>query len=302
MELYSERHGRITPKSHTYFIDENIYSLLLNCCTAYKKNLTHIFQLKRHNSFVNADYITFDERSFSQRICILIPSLFRNKEHKIDIPQNGDDYDQYALLDLVEFFGKNIKDVNEQWNDSRYKNYQHIILYDSSEVFNNFKDSINSLFLEAGLLYKLTDQKNIERIVDNDVVTPEIGNKFESLNDKVLNDLLKQAIDLYRTPNKSARQEAIEKLWDAFERLKTYYVSMDKKNSVNKIIKDMSHGDKNFDTMFENEFDELTKIGNSFSIRHHETNQKEITDVHYYDYLFNRCLSLISLSVNYLVK
>ncbi len=49
-----------------------------------------------------------------------------------------------------------------------------IFIYDSSKVFNEFKNSINELFSEAELLYELNDEKIIERLVDDDVLTPEI--------------------------------------------------------------------------------------------------------------------------------
>lgn len=213
MELYSERHGKRDLKQHTYCINENMYSLLLSCCTKYKKNLTKIFQLPCHNSFVDEDYIKFNEKIFSQRINSKIPSLFRNESGAIAAPKSGDNYDQYALLDLIEFFGKNIKDVREAWNNENYRNYKNIYIYDSSKVFNEFKNSINELFSEAGLLYELNDEKIIERLVDDDVLTPEIETSFESLTDKQLHDLLESAIDFYRTPNNSARQESLEKLW-----------------------------------------------------------------------------------------
>ena len=55
-----------------------------------------------------------------------------------------------------------------------------------------------------------------------------------------------------------------------------------------------------FIDLFTKEFKALTEIGNSFTIRHHETNKIEIPDLNYYDYFFNRCLSLIALAVEYL--
>lgn len=96
---------------------------------------------------------------------------------------------------------------------------------------------------------------------------------------------------------------AVEKMWDAFERLKTYYSpSLDKKNSVNKIIEIISNNDEVFKGFFEKEFIELTYIGNNFRIRHHETTKINIEDEKHYMYLYMRCLSLISMSLNYLKK
>lgn len=112
--------------------------------------------------------------------------------------------------------------------------------------------------------------------------------------------MLKDAVALYKTPNSTARQDSVEKIWDALERLKTYYITLNKSQSIEKIVNDMANGNSNFINLFDNEFRELTKIGNSYRIRHHETDKFEITDERYYDYFFNRCLSLIALAIDYL--
>lgn len=75
---------------------------------------------------------------------------------------------------------------------------------------------------------------------------------------------------------------------------------MDKKSSVEKIVNDMAGGQAAYISLFDEEFRALTRLGNDFRIRHHETNKIDITDIHHYDYFFNRCLSLISLAIQYL--
>ena len=75
---------------------------------------------------------------------------------------------------------------------------------------------------------------------------------------------------------------------------------MKKDKSAEKIVNDMAAGQAPYVTLFDTEFSALTKIGNDFRIRHHETDKVEITDVRYYDYFFNRCLSLIALAIQYL--
>ena len=96
-------------------------------------------------------------------------------------------------------------------------------------------------------------------------------------------------------PTAQAHRDAVEKIWDALERLKTYYKNLDKKRSVSKIISEMSSGNEAFASLFNNEFKALTDIGNNYRIRHHETNKVDITDPRHYDYFFNRCLSLIGI-------
>ena len=113
-----------------------------------------------------------------------------------------------------------------------------------------------------------------------------------------LKELLQEANTYYEEGNLKI---AVEKLWDAFERLKTYYSpTLDKKKSVKRIINDISENKEPFKKLFEKEFFELTKIGNDFRIRHHETTKIDIDDNRHYDYFYNRCLSIIKLALQYL--
>lgn len=299
--LYTQRHGLRKPVEKTYDINIEMYSLLFDCCNRYKKNLTHIFPLNCHHDFTNSDYLSFDEKGFANRIKIVIPTLYKNEYGVICSPDSLG-YDQFALIDYIEFFAQNIEDISEEWNNLRYKNYQYIDCLGTSNIFEAFRKEINELFGLSGLLYELTNEAIVVRIVVNSILTQDIQNIIAEVEEEGVRELLKDAIALYKTPNSAARQDSVEKIWDAFERLKTYYTSMDKKQSSEKIIKDMSMSDSNYENLFNKEFGELTSIGNNFRIRHHETNKINIPDQRYYDYLFNRCLSLIALAIQYLEK
>lgn len=140
----------------------------------------------------------------------------------------------------------------------------------------------------------------VERIPENGVLSKEIESAIVKVPEQGLKELLQDAIQLYKTPRPQARQDSVEKIWDALERLKTYYTAMDKKASAAEIVNDMANNQSEFVAIFDEEFRALTKIGNDFRIRHHETNKIDITDSRHYDYFFNRCLSLISLAIQYL--
>ncbi len=140
----------------------------------------------------------------------------------------------------------------------------------------------------------------VERIPESGVLSKEIESAVAQVPEKGLKELLQDAILLYKTPGPQARQDSVEKIWDALERLKTFYTTMDKKASSTKIINDMANNRTEFVRVFEEEFRALTKIGNDFRIRHHETDKTDITDSRHYDYFFNRCLSLIALAIQYL--
>ena len=300
MDLYTERHGIRAPIEKTYTINTNMYALLFDCCKRYYRNLTWLFTQNCHDDFTASDYLAFNEQAFQNRMKIKTPALFRDEYDRIKVPSADDTYDQYALLDFIEFIVQNIKDISEGWNNQRYRNYWYIDCLNTTSVFANFRNEINEIFKESGLLYILTSDKIIERVVENSPLTPEVENLTTVVSEKGTRDLLKDAIALYKTPNPAARQDSVEKIWDAMERLKTYYSALDKKKSAEKVVADMSGGQAAYQTVFNEEFLALTKIGNNFRIRHHETDKIEIIDNRYYDYFFNRCLSLIALAIQYL--
>lgn len=126
-------------------------------------------------------------------------------------------------------------------------------------------------------------------------IKPEI---LEPIQEAGLKELLQNASSYYE---KGDVRVAVEKLWDALERLKTYYSpALNKRESVHKIIKDMSNNKNEYERLFEKEFQQLTTIGNNFRIRHHEKNKINIEDDRYYEYFYKRCLSLVSTAIQYL--
>lgn len=131
-------------------------------------------------------------------------------------------------------------------------------------------------------------------------MTNGIVKQVENLEEDGLKSLLQDTIKLHRSPKPEQNYTAVEKIWDALERLKTYNTNVNKKRSLEIILNNVAHGDKVFIDLFDDEFQALTKIGNNFRIRHHETNKINITDNRYFDYFFNRCMSLIALVIQYL--
>lgn len=163
-----------------------------------------------------------------------------------------------------------------------------------------FQAAINDSLRKDNLSFRLSDSGLIELQADHEVLSPEIIANVDLVAEPGIRDLIKEAIEKHMQPTVQAHRDAVEKIWDALERLKTYYTELDKKGSVSKIIKDMAGGNANYIELFDSEFDSLRKIGNNFRIRHHETDKIDITDPRHYDYFFNRCLSLIALAIQYL--
>lgn len=180
-------------------------------------------------------------------------------------------------------------------HNSPFYVFDAIELYEKYNAESDFAAQVNALFNLNSVEFRLK-QGQIESTFDVSIDKQDVS----TISEKGLKDLIIEADSYYRTGNK---QIAVEKMWDAFERLKTFYSpSLDKSASANKIIDDMSNFESNFKELYEAEFKALTSIGNNFRIRHHETTKVDITDTRQYEYLYKRCLALISVAIQYLER
>lgn len=192
-------------------------------------------------------------------------------------------------------------------NSGKYSetdNFDHFIMnnypscvFDAIELFprfshDSFADEINLLLKSNSIMYKLAGGKM--ELAKMSLKSTEV------IAEPGLRELVEQSTTLYNSKIISDKQLAVEKIWDALERLKTYYSDLDKKKSSEKIINNMSNLNDKYKELFSDEFLKLTKIGNDFRIRHHETNKIDIIDNNYYDYFFHRCYALIDLALKYL--
>ena len=90
------------------------------------------------------------------------------------------------------------------------------------------------------------------------------------------------------------RKEGLEKLWDAWERLKTLEPGKDEKTQACALL-DKASTEPNFRARLEREATELTEIGNNFMIRYTETTKTPINESAHVDYLFHRMFAMIRL-------
>lgn len=301
MALYTERHGMRKPIAKTDIISVEMYALLLDCCERYYEHLAWKFPEQCPDGHWCCG---LHDGKFQRDMKFEIPTLYRDSYYgNITIPRlsYGADveFDQYALLDLIEFTAQNCRDIfNRHWH--KHFGHDDLSFAETNDIAHTFRNEINAIFQKVGLLYVLTDRLTVERIVEHSVTTEKVEVIVGAVSEKGLKDLLEEALLLFRQPNPANRNDAVEKLWDAFERLKSYYTSLNKKTSAEKIVKDMSSGQTEFEDLFNTEFKALTNIGNGFRIRHHETDKIEINDLRHYDYFFNRCLALLAAAIQYL--
>lgn len=198
-----------------------------------------------------------------------------------------------VILELIEFCWRSVGKPRSIGHHS-YFGHNHFA-FDEEAGREEFREEIETIFRRNDIAYVLTEEGRIERLAppvfQSALVQPESGT-----GDTELDRLLKAAQQKFLNPDPATRREALEALWDAWERLKTLDGPGDKKALVAAML-DRSAGEYSprFRSALEQEATELTNIGNSLRIRHSETSQETIARDEHGDYLFYRLFSLVRL-------
>lgn len=122
-----------------------------------------------------------------------------------------------------------------------------------------------------------------------------LNKKILNIDDKLTN-IIKEARILYLNND---IQTAVEKIWDALERIKTI-LNKDKKKGILAICSMCNNDlDKSY---IDDEFRILTQIGNEYQIRHFEIDKKEIKDKETLSYLFFRTFLFVSFIIQQIKK
>ncbi len=202
------------------------------------------------------------------------------------------------ILDLIEFCWKSLgkpRVIGEHpfWGIS---NHNHVE-FDVQAGRDEFHSEVETIFRRNGIAYELTEQGRIERLVP--IALQDMLHKHDlNTSDAELDRLLDAAHSKLLNPRPDARQEALEALWGAWERLKTLDSPGGKKASTTAML-DKTAGKTSpiFRGELEEEATNLTRIGNKLRIRHSEMNQEMLASNEHADYLFYRLYSLIRLII-----
>ncbi len=195
------------------------------------------------------------------------------------------------ILDMVEFCWRRVgKPVRIGCHS--YFSHNHL-QFDIEAGQDEFRDNVNLIFRRNCLAYELTEQGYIERLAAP-VLREELAAVQFDTGEAELDRLLETARRKFLDPNEAMRREALEVLWDAWERLKTIDSGADKKAQIASLL-DGTAGSSSpqFRKVLEQEATELTWIGNHLQIRHSEVSQERLAEGKHVDYLFHRLLSLI---------
>ena len=196
------------------------------------------------------------------------------------------------ILDLLEFCTRAIaKPVEGRWHD--FFRHSHLG-FNREEGLMEFVADVNRLFARNGIAFELTPEGTAVRI-GPPLLREELASALFQTGDAEADRLLERARREILSPKIDDRYDALEKLWDAFERIKT--LENADKNTGAAALLDKAAQAPRLRGFLEKEARELTKIGNELQIRHFETTKEKIERAEQVDYLFHRMFSFVRLAL-----
>jgi len=195
-----------------------------------------------------------------------------------------------TILEFIEFCHEHMaKPVT--FDLHKYFTHHHLS-FNKQEGQTEFRNQVNRLFERNGIAFELQNNGKVTRLAPP-IVRDILNNAIFQTNDQELDSLLETARFKYLNPGLKIRLESLEKLWDAWERIKTLD-GANKKKSV-KMLAEKASDEINMHKVLMEDAQALTDIGNNFMIRHTEVGKTPITSSAHVDYLFHRMFALIYL-------
>ena len=230
-----------------------------------------------------------DERAFRDALYLHVPDIQASFEvarlEEVPAPQTP------AILDLIEFCYRRVAKPEAHYFHSFFSH--HHFSFDQGTGRSEFREEINTIFARNGIAFELYEDGTIQRLGP-----PIVGDWLRAATfrtgDDELDRMLEEARRDFLSPTLGERKRGLEKLWDAYERIKTLE-NPNKREGTRIILDTAGEGRLVYRQHLENDARALTEIGNNLMIRHHEITKEPIPDADQVDYLFARAVSLIRL-------
>ena len=137
-----------------------------------------------------------------------------------------------AALDLIQFCYQAVAKPIQGSYHSFFRH--HHLSFDEETGKESFREKINTIFRRNGIAFVLEYDGAIKRII------PEQFKSFISTHlrtgDPVLDNMIDDAQKKFLNPDTKIRKEAIERLWDCWERIKTLENPTNKKKSISTLL------------------------------------------------------------------
>lgn len=208
-----------------------------------------------------------------------------------DWPNSEEDLpDDPHIFDLIEFAYEHVA-LPKAYGFHSYWMHDHFN-YDQTAGRARLTEDVNRIFERQGLAFELVEGE-VTRIAPTGLQEALATSIFKT-GDADLDRLLETAREKFLNKSLEVRKEGVEKLWGAWERLKTLEAGKDKAAQVNAIL-DKAAKEPVLRERLEIEAKELNFIGNNLMIRHTETNKPPVAESAQVDYLFHRMFAMIRL-------
>lgn len=197
-----------------------------------------------------------------------------------------------VILDLLVFCADSVGKPIEGAYHPYYKH--HHISWDRQAGLARFLSDVNRILARNGVAYELTPDGEARRLLPEPLSRVLRSMVFKTGDDET-DRLLETARRLIASPKEDDRRDAVEKLWDAFERVKTLEPGSDKPKQADALLDRAAVPGTGFRRILGEEAFALTRIGNTFRIRHSEANQERLTSLEHVDYLFWRMFAFLRI-------
>lgn len=223
-----------------------------------------------------------DERAFGAALLAEVPwlewPLRRN-----DLPETP------VILDLLEFCAMAVGEKHQRsWHD--YMDHYHVS-WNHDAGLSEFVIATNRLLARNGIAYQIDAQGKVRRILPDPLAQAVAQARFAT-GDGETDRLLEAARFKIMAPKHDDRCDGLEKLWDAFERIKTLD-NTDKKLGVTSLLDRAARPGSRLRSALEEEAKALTRLGNTHRIRHSETDQEPLETALQIDFLFTRLFAFL---------
>jgi hypothetical protein len=194
------------------------------------------------------------------------------------------------LFDLIEFLYEHAA-LPHAYVHHSFFGHDHLS-YDVDPGREKFEVGINRFFERNGIAFELRHGQ-LTRLAPTGLHEALASQLFRT-GDADLDRLLEASREKFLNRSLETRKEGLEKLWDAWERLKTLENGKDKKTQT-KAILDKASAEPVLRERLESEAKELNMLGNDLMIRHTEVGKPSVRNSEQVDYLFHRMFAMIQL-------
>jgi hypothetical protein len=222
-----------------------------------------------------------DRRNLFDLMEALIPALGSWPPDRDAVPSED------VVFDLIDFVAQRVAEPQQLSWHQWYRHYELGFDVDAGQVA--FRSDVNQLFGRTGVAFELGADMRVVRLGPPES-RASVADLRPDTGDAVLDELIVDARVRFLSRSPGEERIGLEKLWDAFERLKTLEPGVDKKASVTALLDRAATGEMR--ARLEVEAKELTEIGNRMQIRHFEASKVPVSDDDV-DYLFTRMSALL---------